>query len=96
MKYLPDKRKPAEEGLSPRQKEKLEKEKDDKERKEKERGEKEKKDREDKERKEKEKEKKEKEKKSSKDKDASVAGGLRRQSVGAWNALKSMINNDKA
>jgi outer membrane biosynthesis protein TonB len=109
MKYLPDKRKPVEEGLSPRQKEKIDKEKEEKERKEKERtekekermekdkerAEKEKKEREEKERKDKEKEKKEKDKRSTKDKDAGVAEGLRRQSVGAWNALKSMINNDK-
>lgn len=102
MKYLPDKRKPVEEGLSPRQKEKLDKEKEEKERKEKERtekdkerAEKEKKEREEKERKEKEKEKKEKDKRNTKDKNAGVAEGLRRQSVGAWNALKSMINNDK-
>eukprot|EP00029_Vermamoeba_vermiformis_P001685 TRINITY_DN118_c1_g1_i2.p1 TRINITY_DN118_c1_g1~~TRINITY_DN118_c1_g1_i2.p1 ORF type:complete len:446 (-),score=91.32 TRINITY_DN118_c1_g1_i2:217-1554(-) len=100
MKYLPDKRKPVEENMSPRQKEKLEKQqtdKEEKERKEKERAEKEKKEREEKERKdrekEKEKEKKDKDKRGTKD--TGVAEGLRRQSVGAWNALKSMINNDK-
>lgn len=111
MNYLPDKRKPPEEGLSPRQKEKLDKEREEKEEKErkekeriekerlekekKEREEKEEKERKEKERKEKEKEKKEKEKRSTKDKDESLAEGLRKQSVGAWNALKSMINNDK-
>ena len=93
MKYLPDKRKPVEENLSPRQKEKAEREKEEKERKEKERAEKEKKEREEKDLK--EKEKKEKEKRNTKDKDVGVAEGFRRQSVGAWKSLKNMINNDK-